>query len=718
MMRGTLFLTLALQLLACTSAPTVPLEPPPLMEDTTPHHADTDRDTTLDAAEEPSPRPGGTLTPRLTCAPAGDPCAELSPIEEIFASYRKDAYVSPEIYDEYTQPPLDGGRFHIAGVAATGGPVTDVLIDGMSITELVMPPTPRLEWYHVWPDPVIIGEPVWVAFHSRDPAWDSSTEGSVTVLTETGVALEGNFPVAITPAPLTYVTVTDDLSSFLIHVQNRDQRPHTVARLLINGRDVLAADMACVPERTVAPGRTALWKLELCDPAEPGEPWTVVVDWEEAPAAVGVGRVLRPHFPIEAWPSSADCVAPGANNDAYRAHLDAGFDTLYLYWGGRSGCAYETPELVNEILPQATDEMFVLIGDDFLNRASPPQDAITDTSRVAGFLTGDESDGQIYDEDGAPRPENKAAMARRLWAAYPEVSVYNGAMTSGHVGTFAGKVDVQGIDVYIAACAPYIVFPDPPRPLTAPHDFLLNTRENHMPLTTWFYAQGLHTGWNVPGADGTLHFQPNPHEILLQAMMVLTSGGKGLMWFQTIQSEARHAPERWDAIARSNWIIRSVRRLAREGDITGAAQATQSGKDGAPADVLVEAIHSPDGLLIALINTSVVEAVDDIACITAMLNNLVPHWVLDSQIVDIEFPVPDNIGLHEIFEVTTALETVETHYYLDVQERTVVIPSVSLTNELPIRLFVVAASEKLRPEIDAVLDQAEEPFLPAAKQDD
>lgn len=672
--------------------------------------ADTEAiDTDADIADTGLPL-GGTLDAVAACPAPTDPCAASATEPEIHASYRKDAYLPDELYNEYTSAPLDGGRFQIAGVAAAGGAVTDVRIDGVSVADLTAPPTPRIEWYHVWPDPVVTGEAVWVAFHSRDPAWDVATEGAIVVETAGGVALDGAFPVVQTPAPLTYVAPSDDRSTLLVHVQNRDARPHTATRLLVNGRDVLGSGVACAAKTTVAPGEAALWTVPLCTPAEPGAAWTVVVDWADAPPAVGVGRVLRPHFPVEAWGVGSDCVAPGAaetGEDAYRAHVDAGFDTLYLYWGGSAECGYRTPTLVNEVFP-AAGEMYALVGDDFFSHPAP-ETAITDPSRVAGFLTGDESDGQIYDDDGAPRAAAKAATARRLWSLYPGLSVYNGAMTNGNVGTFAGMVDVQGIDVYIAACAPYITYPTPPRPLTAPHDYLRNARENHMPGTTWFYAQGLHGGWNVDQAAGRLHFQPDPHEILLQAMMVLTAGGKGLMWFQTSQSEARHAPERWDAVARANWMIRSVRRLVREGDVTGAVTAS----DGAAA--LVEAIRGRDAIVVPVVNLDVEEALDEVACFRAVFESRVAHWRLGDQTLALTLPVPADLALYEVFEVTTALTTADAPYTLDVAARSATLPAVTLSNDAPVRLFVLAAAPTVRAEVDAVLADARgrAPFLPA-----
>lgn len=647
-----------------------------------------------------------TLQASATCTPTAEACAALPTTDGLFASYRKDSYFPDDVYSEYTDAPVDGGRFHIAGIASAGGAVNAVRIGGTSVVDLLAPPSPSIEWYHVWPDPVVVGEPVWVAFHSRDSAWDMAASGTVTVETTEGLALDGTFPVAITPIPLTYVTVSDDRTERLVHLHNGADVPHELTALRVDGRDVLAGGVACVADPVIAPGSSLLVRVPLCEPATLGSAWTVVAEFAgDAAPAVGVGRTLRPHYVIEAWPSSGDCAAPPSDGDpsaeaSYGSHLDAGFDTLYLYWGASNKCPYQTTQLVNEHFPSDAHDVYALIGDDFLGKRDPAT-AITDTSAVAGFLTGDESDGQVYLDDGSPKPEQKAALARELWSMYPELTVYNGAMTNGNVGTFAGMTDVQGIDVYIAACAPHITESGVFRPITAPHDYLLNARNNHMPGTTWFYAQGLSSVWNGGNEDAVIYVQPDPQELLIQAFMTLTAGSKGLMWFQTGLSEARHAPERWIAIAQANWMIRSVRPHLREGDLIHAATASVG------QEVLVEAVRSPRALVVPVINTSAAEVVDDLACLEMLLDLVVPHWLLNDVTTDLDVAVPPDFAVADAFEVGLDLTVQSPAYSIDAATRTVQFPDLALSNDVPVRLLVVAADADVRTETAAVLDGAQ-----------
>ncbi len=635
----------------------------------------------------------GTLPAETSCNPLGDVCAASAVETGIYASYRKDYYLSEAIYPESSlewssEKPLNGGRFHIAAISAVSGVVTDVEIGGQSVDTLLSSSggAPYIEWYHVWPDPAVAGEPLFVAFHSRSGDWDSLSSGIIRVVTEGGDAVSGAFPVQSTPVPLTYVTTTDDLGSYIIHLKNTDSAPHTVSRLLLNGIDVLAADIACVPDRTLAAGEAVRWKAPLCSAVSKGDAWTVVVEFEDASPSVGAGRVLRPFFPIETWPRSTDCPAPGGNQANLDAHLAAGFDTFYIYWG--QSCT-DVPNLINDVAPARSDYN-ILIGDDFLDRVDEGtvDDAITDFSAVAGLLTGDESDGNIYDEsDGSPLPENKAKYARWMWRHYPEIAVYNGAKTHKNVGTFAGMSDVQGIDLYIAVCAPWISGLNPP-PLRASYDYLANTRNNHMPWPTWQYSQGM----------GSWDGQPAAHEILVQAFSAMAAGAKGLMWFQTPQEEATSHPATWAAISRSNWIFRAVRSRLRTGDLTGGAET-----DG---KAIVDIVRAEDVLIIPMITLDSSSGPNLVDCGIASIGGPVPHWRLNDQDIDVSVQVPRDFPIQDAFEILvddSSSRVVDLTYEATRTGRTLNFEDIPMSQSVPVRLLVLATDMDVRAEIAAAL---------------
>jgi len=67
---------------------------------------------------------------------------------------------------------------------------------------------------------------------------------------------------------------------------------------------------------------------------------------------------------------------------------------------------------------------------------------LPDTSGIMAWSTGDESDGQIY-ENGVPVAAGKAAKSLQAWLQYPEVPILNGGKTNRNIGSFAGMADVQ-----------------------------------------------------------------------------------------------------------------------------------------------------------------------------------------------------------------------------------------------------------------------------------
>lgn len=650
--------------------------------------ADVVADSSADAPDVPAALP---LAAVATCS-AATVCAELAVEATVAAAYRKDFFLPDADYHEYTEEPLHGGRFHLAAIAGVAGQVTKVLLNGVDMQDLETQ-KPGVEWHHVWPQTLVQGEALWLAFHSRDPAWDQPGKiGHVRIETTGGVAVDADFPVQVTPMPLTWVTTDAAMQTLLLHVHNDDKVPHTLQRLVLNGREQKAF---CAPEMTVQPGQSALWTVPLCKPWQSGQPWTLRVDYLDAPSAVAVGRAIPPHFAVETWPSSADCVTPGGQKPAnFQKHLDAGFDTGYWYWGNDK-CGVQFADLANGLTGSAGDWQ-TLIGDDF------PLDGSTKLPKnaaISGFLIGDESDAQLWDKNGKNQYEAKAATAEKLWNLYPQWPVYNGGMTNGNMGAFAGVADIQGIDFYVAACAPHVTDFGSPPPVRGAYDYLRNTRNNHMPLATWQYAQGLSPGWNKGGGSGggpVIHSQPDSGEVWIQAISVMAAGGKGLMWFQTNMQEANDVPESWQAIADVNWVFRGVRELLREGDLTGQAHAGEK-------LVLAESIRSRRAIVVPVLNFATANVVDDLLCVTSFVTDQkAPHWLFAQVQTDVVVEIPKEMAIVEVFEVQPH-HTTSAPVTLDVAKREITLSQVQLDEAQPARIFVLATDKEIRQEVEKAM---------------
>ena len=673
-------------------------------EDTLEGSGDTAADSGDGSAEDTAqpdttPPPEGDfrqpLDPAIECRPTPALC--LSPNDSnVYAMLRKDASLDERIYPEYTEPPTDGGRVQFAGVATVSGRVRRIEVDDRDLEVEVSAQNPSIEWYHVWPEEVVAGQPIWLRLHSRSNAWDEGTRHKVSIQTDAGEALAGAFTLTTSTIPITYVTTADDGTKLLLHAQNRGPSEARIRSVTVNGV-LYDATVTCGLSEPIAPGASVQAVIELCEPLKPGSAWTVVLDDGSDRPSVGAGRVVPEFFPIEAWPVSDDCPVPSAEADsaALTQHLEAGFDTFYLYWNSR--CASRTPEVLNTVAP-ARDDYRVLIGDDYLT--SPDAGSgLTDLTRAAGFLIGDEVDGEVYDSDGLSLPNQKAREARQLWSLHPTLPVYNGAKTHGHVGTFAGIADIQGIDYYIAACAPHITADGAPIQLLGAYDFLRNTRENMMPLPTWQYAQGLHSGWNLRRDTEVFRRQPAPQEVIFQAFSAMAAGAKGLMWFQTSLEEAAAAPASWEAIGASNRAFRAVRRLLREGDLSDQA-TVRSG------EALVQTITGRSGIVLPVMNLRTTSEVTDALCLrNALFPNEVPHWTFGETEARVSVALSPEQRLTDLFEVGLDGQVRDVDWYTDAASRTVIIQSIPLSNEAPARLFVLAGERALRRDVEAILAQ-------------
>jgi hypothetical protein len=333
------------------------------------------------------------------------------------------------------------------------------------------------------------------------------------------------------------------------------------------------------------------------------------------------------------------------------------------------------------------------MGDDFLSRTGW-ETALRDTRAVVGFLLGDEVDDKIYDA-GKALPAVRAANSRKLWERYPDVPTYIGSKTNRYVGSFSGAADIQGSDFYVAACAPHITTFGKHPPIDGAYDYLRNTRDNHMPNTTWFYAQGLHGGWNkkVPVVNTDIVSQPDSQEILVQGFSVFAAGGKGMMWFQTSMAEAVREPKRWQAVSYVNNVARGVRAFLREGDIAGGVRTTGS--------AIVEAIRSRDAIVVPVIGIKATKAPEDLECQQALIGlGPVPHWQLAAQTLDVVVEVPPDFQVADVFEVT---DTSTLPVVPVVTGRSLVLKDRQLDNTMPARMYVLARNPEGRASIAAAL---------------
>lgn len=639
------------------------------------------------AREESVPQQAHLLEATAACSAPAAPfdlnvLAPAAPTAS--ADFRRDHFLPRSDYPEADIPdPVNGGRVQIATVATAAGTFKALRILNENANALVT--QGRLDWFHVWPHQVRAGDPVFVTFHSRQPDFKAGAQIPFVIRSDTGAIAKGTVTLAQSPVRITYVTQSAEGTTLLVHLQNQSGQAHTLDTLQINGRDATAS--ACLPQRMVRPGETVLWMVPLARPPQPGAAWTVVARFGSGTVATAVGRFLAPVFPIHSWPSSSECPFPGMKEENFAAHVARAFDTLFVRqsYADQDDCGTRGGRDTARAL---RTKGFYTLADNNIPKGLSLADG------VIGRLLGDEADASFSLTGGTDRTRRLMKDSAEIWRTEPGVATYVGGSRNRFTGVFAGSTDIQGMDYYIAACAPHVTRFMHRLKLRASYDYARNTRLNHMPLPTWIYAQGLFSGWNSSTPILGNQRQPDAHEIRIQAMSTIAAGAKGLMWFQTKLSETRsdRGKRAWQAIGEVNRDVRAVRDFLREGDPTGRARSSNP-------DVLVEAIRARDAIVVPVVNAVEKSAPSDILCAAGADE----HWSVGRATPSLRVSIPADFPLHEVLEIQAGKMSPWTRVRLE--GRDAVLDGVELSQETPTRLFVLAANGTVRKRIRAALQQ-------------
>lgn len=622
--------------------------------------------------------------------------------QEIHAGYRKDYFYPYDHYPEINLPdPIHGGRFHLVTVSAASGSPGDITLNGQTVSFASGqdPDSWLVDWLHVYPTNLTKGQPVWISFHTRNTAFDTITSSTFELqTTDSQVAVNGKFAVVLNWCNITYVTTTTNYSSLLIHVHNGYTSTRTIQKVLLNDSDV-TANVSNKQSLTVPPLSSTMLTVGLLAPVTPGNLYTVVLQYAESGAAESVagGRVAKTHFPIEAWPKSKECPFPTVKDNNYKWHRDHGIDTLFFGEKSAQPCGSQTPGnvIAGELAPQ--------YGFYCLTDINIPPQSIKNTSNVLATFLSDEPDNKL--DDQVRKLMNESVQ---IWKEDSTFLTYIGGSRSRRSGIFAGLADIQGMDMYIAACAPHIQeFLHPP-PLRGSYDYLRLTRNNHMPLPTWLYSQLLDDGWDAKIGDRVIsHREPEPYEYRVQAMSVIAGCGKGLMYFQSEISENEYYPQTWVECSNFNKDIGAVREYLRQGDCTD--MVTNSDGDGWDTESLAQAIRAPEAIFVTVINLKNDGGYNDLGC--EIGENL--HWKMNPHTVDqVIVTIPPDFGsVVDKFEVQngkilninsvnhSSVVVGKSYYGDDIEAQQVSINGIHMTTDLATRLFVLASSTDVRENI-------------------
>lgn len=152
----------------------------------------------------------------------------------------------------------------------------------------------------------------------------------------------------------------------------------------------------------------------------------------------------------------------------------------------------------------------------------PPASAY---NAIAAAFLGDESDDSF---DKTWDVWTRQMKAEENMAASSDVryATYDGGHVNHYNGAFAGVTDIQGMDFYVAGCAPHITFAVQTMRIQGSYDYLYTSRQNMKPIPSWGYTQAFCVScWSG--------YPLNAGELLVQFASVISAGSKGIMLFQS-----------------------------------------------------------------------------------------------------------------------------------------------------------------------------------------
>ncbi len=541
-------------------------------------------------------------------------------IEETFSARRADSFLPLEKYAEPGfSDPSKGARVSLVIIASQSGEVREVSFNNIDLFAAEQQGT--IDWVHVWPKYAHKGDAVWISFHAQNSSLTNTEKRAVKVTGTTGTLFAGTTQVVDQPIRINYVTTSNQHKRVHIFVENKSGKMRHVRKLFLNGRDV--TQHACMPLNVIKDNGVQTYFVSLTQPLNSGSPYGVVVDFEDAPPAIGVGRIIPEVFVNDAWTNANENAYPTANNDNFNQIKNLGINTLFLQ-GDAGVSAYTNPQRIIDAL--RSDGLWSFIEHDVTPRIF---EAYAD--HIVARHLGDELDAP---DDVNKQLKSLAASTRSFWNNEPSIPTFVGGSRNRKNGRFAGVTDIQGMDFYTAACAPHVTSFLKYPAIRGSFDYARVARNNQKPNSTWIYTQGFSGAWSS---------QPSAAELKIQAASIVAAGSKGLMWFQTsIQHGNSNLENRlaWKALQEVNQQINSIGTFIRTSDPDNSAFSTNN-------DMIVQSLVGENFLLIFVINTKVLSKPNDIHCLITGKDN----WILDTLSANITVDIPYDIGVDAVLDV-------------------------------------------------------------------
>eukprot|EP00606_Chrysophyceae_sp_TOSAG23-5_P000699 GSChrysophyteH2.ASY1.ANO1.1189.1 assembled CDS len=523
-------------------------------------------------------------------------------------NFRRDFYLDDKEYDEsFAKDPTEGGRIQFVSQAQANldakKPYT-VDFGGFSLKLSSKTwngkdsPVSGLDWVRCEYDDAT-GTILTTMHAHKDSTLDkieklTVTDSSGQTLLDEDVSLK----TKSADVQVTYATTMKDYSKMVIHLHNYGDSDATVSDVKIMGTvDGLSGEVKL---------KSGAHYVSVVDVSslnfKEASVWTAVVNSEAGTAGFG-GKFLKEFFPLESWPKGDD--KPFPVDGCSSKNFDTLYDDLSLDTKDGDRPWYVLP---SHKYWQDTDRM--------------PKESTA--PGIAGAFLGDESDGN-YDDSWDVWTRQMEAE-ENMDELYGEDGVHFPTYDGGHInhynGAFSGISDIQGMDFYVAACAPHITGFDNTMRIQGAYDYLYNTRQNMKPLPTWLYSQGY-------CADCWSKYPMHGNEVVMQMASVLAAGGKGSMLFQsdvTVKDKGGDWSSSWSDGSDFMKTLNFVREYARISDVDG----TKVDTDGDTKNkVILSALTGPETTIGVFISTNA-DSYNDVTCYAGVGR----HWEFKEQTID------------------------------------------------------------------------------------
>jgi hypothetical protein len=312
-----------------------------------------------------------------------------------------------------------------------------------------------------------------------------------------------------------------------------------------------------------------------------------------------------------------------------------------------------------------------MISDDFLPKNSnSTAGVLSDTSHVFALMIADEDDTPKYPTSDL---QQKLAVALSSRTHLRDVPTFQGGATNRNAGTYAGVADFQGVDAYVASCAPHFFNFFEKTLLRMPYDYARNTRANHLPLPSLVYSQFLDDMWkSVPQAP----------ELIAQIAFTVAAGSKGLLLFQDGIAEFQKDPSTFEQAGGVLKSIQAAGETIMAGDI-GGVRFQYDNQDG---KVLVAVVRSLTSYLIVAVNLNA-DGYNGQLCNV----DLAQHWKFYNQDVgDVVVTLAADSAVSSVKELVNGTK-VDVAVSSDAAVRTVTLRKVQFVAEMPARFFLLEA---------------------------